>query len=242
MSSALFLAQSSFGSIWSLVSSSGPIAQMVLLVLLFFSLLSWGIIFQKARFYKEAGQQSQEFYARFRRTSSLSELYSKCERFPQSPLAGIFKSGYEELNQQMESSNSGDDSPQLTLNPGTLKSLSRVQRTLQKTGQTEMTALEASLAWLATTGAVTPFIGLFGTVIGIINAFQGLGEGALTTIQAVAPGISEALVATAAGLFAAIPAVIAYNHFLNRLKVFGVEMDDFSAEFLNTIERSFGVS
>ena len=242
MNLALFIAQGSFGSVWSLVSSSGPIAQMVLLILLFFSLFSWGIIFQKVRFYKEVDQQAQEFYARFRKTSSLSELYSKCERFPQSPLAGIFKSGYEELSQQMESSNSGDDSPQLTLNPGTLKSLSGVQRTLQRTAQTEMTVLEASLPWLATTGAVTPFIGLFGTVIGIINAFQGLGEGSVTTIQAVAPGISEALVATAAGLFAAIPAVIAYNHFVNRLKLFGVEMDDFSAEFLNTIERSFGVS
>ena len=242
MSLALFIAQGNFGSFWSLVSSSGPIAQMVLLILLFFSLFSWGIIFQKVRFYKEVGQQSQDFYARFRRTSSLSELYGKCERFPQSPLAGIFKSGYEELSQQVGSSNSGEDSPQLTLNPGTLKSINGVQRALHKTAQTEMTALETSLAWLATTGSVTPFIGLFGTVIGIINAFQGLGEGAVSTIQAVAPGISEALVATAAGLFAAIPAVIAYNQFVNRLKLFGVEMDDFSAEFLNTIERSFGVS
>jgi len=215
---------------------------MVLLILLFFSLFSWGIIFQKVRFYKEVGRQSQAFYDRFRRTSSLSELYSNCERFPQSPLAGIFKGGYEELSQQMEPPSSGDASPQLTLNPGKLKSLSRVERTLQKTAHTEMTVLEASLPWLATTGAVSPFIGLFGTVIGIINAFQGLGEGAVTTIQAVAPGISEALVATAAGLFAAIPAVIAYNHFINRLKLFGVEMDDFSAEFLNTVERSFGVS
>jgi biopolymer transport protein TolQ len=239
---ALFIAQGSFGSFWTLVGNSGPIAQMVLLILLFFSLFSWGIIFQKVRFYKEVGQQSKAFYDRFRRTSSLSELYSKCERFPQSPLAGIFKGGYEELSQQMESPSSGDDSPQLTLNPGKLKSLSRVERTLQKTAHTEMTVLEASLPWLATTGAVSPFIGLFGTVIGIINAFQGLGEGAVTTIQAVAPGISEALVATAAGLFAAIPAVIAYNHFISRLKLFGVEMDDFSAEFLNTVERSFGVS
>ena len=242
MNLALFIAQGNFGSFWSLVSSSGPIAQMVLLILLFFSLFSWGIIFQKIRFYKEVGQQSQEFYSRFRRTSSLSELYGKCERFPQSPLAGIFKSGYEELSQQMGSSKSGDDSPQLSLNPGTLKSLNGVQRALHKTAQTEMTVLEASLAWLATTGAVTPFIGLFGTVIGIINAFQGLGQGSVSTIQAVAPGISEALVATAAGLFAAIPAVIAYNQFIHRLKLFGVEMDDFSAEFLNTIERSFGVS
>jgi len=105
---ALFIAQGSFGSFWSLVSSSSPIAQMVFLILLFFSLFSWGIILQKVRFYKEAGQQSQEFYERFRRTSSLSELYSKCERFPKSPLAGIFKGGYEELSQQMESSTPGE--------------------------------------------------------------------------------------------------------------------------------------
>ena len=102
-----------------------------------------------------------------------------------------------------------------------------------------MTALESSLGWLATTAAVTPFIGLFGTVVGIINAFQGLGQGGASTIQAVAPGISEALVATAAGLFVAIPAVIAYNHFINDLKVFGVELDDFSVELLNLLERSF---
>ena len=117
---ALFIAQGSFGSFWSLVGNSGPIAQMVLLILLFFSLFSWGIIFQKVRFYKEVGRQSEAFYDRFRRTSSLSELYSKCERFPQSPLAGIFKGGYEELSHQMESPSSGDDSPQLTLNPGKL--------------------------------------------------------------------------------------------------------------------------
>ena len=122
---------------------------------------------------------------------------------------------------------------------GISKSLDGLQRTLQKSAQTEMTMLEDSLSWLATTGTVTPFIGLLGTVIGIINAFQGLGEGSVSTIQAVAPGISEALVATAGGLFAAIPAVIAYNYFIDRLKVLGVTIDDFSVEFLNTIERSF---
>ena len=114
-----------------------------------------------------------------------------------------------------------------------------LERSIRRSAQTEMTALESSLGWLATTAAVTPFIGLFGTVVGIINAFQGLGQGGASTIQAVAPGISEALVATAAGLFAAIPAVIAYNHFINDLKVFGVELDDFSVELLNLLERSF---
>lgn len=234
-----FLAQGSFGSFWSLVAASGPIVQAVLVILLFFSVASWAIIFKKVRFYKDVDHQSQEFYGLFRRTASLSKLYSDCQRYPRSPLAGIFKSGYEELNQQMNPSSSGVEATETSKNQGMIKSLNRVQRTLLKSAQTEMTTLEHSLSWLASTGAVTPFIGLFGTVIGIINAFQGLGQGSVTTIQAVAPGISEALVATAAGLFTAIPAVIGYNHFVHRLKVFGVEMDDFSAEFLNTIERSF---
>ncbi|MEE8350327.1 MAG: MotA/TolQ/ExbB proton channel family protein, partial [Acidobacteriota bacterium] len=161
------------------------------------------------------------------------------QRYTKSPLAGIFKNGYEELNHQIKASEPSGERSAASGAQGSLKSLNGLQRTLQKSAQTEMTSLENSLSWLATTGAVTPFIGLLGTVIGIINAFQGLGQGSVTTIQAVAPGISEALVATAGGLFAAIPAVIAYNHFVNRLKVFGVEMDDFSVEFLNTIERSF---
>ena len=230
------IAQGTFGGFWSLVLNSGPMGQLVMLVLLFFSVFSWSIVFKKVRFYKEAERQSQNFYDEFRRTSNLSTLYQDCQRFPNSPLAGIFKSGFEELTQQINATQPEEATPESS---ESLKSLNGLERTLQKASQTEMTTLEDSLSWLATTGAVTPFIGLFGTVIGIINAFQGLGQGTTTTIQAVAPGISEALVATAGGLFAAIPAVIAYNHFVNRLKVFGVEMDDFSTEFLNTVERSF---
>ena len=234
----LVVAQGSFGSFWSLIAQSGPIAQVVLLILLFFSLLSWTIIIKKVRFYKGVEQESQQFYERFRRTSSLSQLYQDCDNYRKSPLAGIFKNGYEELSHRVQEP--GDPQAQYNALPQdqSVRNLNGLQRTLQKSAQTEMTTLEESLSWLATTGAVTPFIGLFGTVIGIINAFQGLGEGAVTTIQAVAPGISEALVATAAGLLAAIPAVIAYNHFVSRLKVFGVEIDDFTAEFLNTVERS----
>lgn len=239
VSLTFFLVQQSFGSFWSLVTRSGPIAQGVLVILLFFSVFSWAIIVRKIRFFKEVNQETQGFYERFQSTDSLSELYSECELYSKSPLAEIFRSGYEELNHQIEASDSEVASIPSTGGKGALRSLNGLQRALQKAAQTEMTSLEGSLSWLATTGAVTPFIGLFGTVIGIINAFQGLGEGALTTIQAVAPGISEALVATAAGLFAAIPAVIAYNQFVSRLKVFGVEMDNFSAEFLNIMERSF---
>lgn len=226
-----------FGSFWTLIAGSGPVAQVVYVILLFFSVLSWAIILRKARSYKQVSHQSHAFHEYFRRSTSLSDIYRNCRNYPLSPLAGIFKSGYEELNHQIEALQG--NSPAAAREPPVLKNVNGLQRSLQKAATAEMTTLESSLNWLATTGAVTPFIGLFGTVVGIINAFQGLGEGSATTIQAVAPGISEALVATAAGLFAAIPAVISYNHFLSRLKVFGSEMDDFVAQFLNLIERNF---
>ena len=226
----------SFGSFWALIANSGPVALTVLLVLLFFSALSWAIIFKKVRSYREVECQSETFHEHFRRSNQLSEVYRDCPRYPMSPLAGIFKTGYEELNLQIEASQNPGNPSQ---GESRQKNTRGLERSLQKAAIAEMTTLESSLNWLATTGAVTPFIGLFGTVIGIINAFQGLGEGSATTIQAVAPGISEALVATAAGLFAAIPAVIAYNHFLNRLKIFGSEMDDFAVRFLNLVERNF---
>lgn len=230
--SSWVLLQGSFGSLWTLIANSGLVAQLVLLILLAFSVFSWSIIFKKYRFFKEVREQSSVFFEEFSRSQSLSEIYSSCERFPKSPLAGIFKAAYAELNHGIRGAD--QDSEVVLRNPRA------IERALSRASMSEMTVLERSLSWLATTGAVTPFIGLFGTVVGIINAFQGLGEGSTTTIQAVAPGISEALVATAAGLFAAIPAVIGYNHFINDLKVFGAEMDDFASELLNLLERSFG--
>lgn len=237
---SLVLLQSSFGSFWSLIAQSGPIAQAVLLILLFFSVFSWTIIIKKHKLYKEIEQQSLEFHEDFQKSSSLSEIYRDCERYPMSPLAGIFKSGYQELNHRVQTAKAEAESSQEAQRQAVLMGIGGLERTLRKAAMAEMMGMERSLNWLATTGAVTPFIGLFGTVVGIINAFQGLGQGSTTTIQAVAPGISEALVATAAGLFAAIPAVIGYNHFISRLRHFGAEMDDFSVEFLNLIERSFG--
>ena len=220
-----------FGNLWSLIASSGFVVQLVLLILLGFSVLSWAITYRKYSLFREARRQSQAFHSYFRANSSLSAIQAECEQFPKSPLAGIFKAAYYELQQEIEAGREPD---------AVVRNWSGMQRSMRRAAQIEMTALESSLNWLATTAAVTPFIGLFGTVVGIINAFQGLGEGSTTTIQAVAPGISEALLATAAGLFAAIPAVIAYNHFLGDLKVFGTEMDDFSIELLNLLERSFG--
>jgi biopolymer transport protein TolQ len=232
------VAQGSFGTFWSLIAQSGPVALFVLLVLLFFSILSWTIIVTKVRAYKKVEEQSFQFSEFFRRSSSLSEIHRACDEYPLSPLAGIFKTGYRELDHWIQAKG-GRSRTNPSEQHVTMLSIGGLERALRKAASAEMTTLEGSLSWLATTGSVTPFIGLFGTVIGIINAFQGLGEGSGTTIQAVAPGISEALVATAAGLFAAIPAVIAYNHFLNRLKVIGIEMDDFTTELLNLIERSF---
>ena len=220
----------SFGNLWSLIANSGLVVQLVLLILLGFSIFSWAITYQKYTLFRESRRQSQAFHSYFRATSSLAAIHAECDQFPKSPLAGIFKAAYYELQQEIEA---GRESSTV------IRNWSSIQRAMRRAAQIEMTTLESSLNWLATTAAAAPFIGLFGTVIGIINAFQGLGEGSTTTIQAVAPGISEALVATAAGLFAAIPAVITYNQFLGDLKVFGAEMDDFSVELLNLLARSF---
>ncbi len=233
------IAQGSFGGFWSLILNSGPIAIAVLLVLLFFSILSWAIIIRKYNTFTKVEAESLEFHEEFQRRSSLSDIYRECERFPMSPLAGIFKSGYVELNHRVQSARSRASNPDDAQREAVVNGLDGLDRALRKAAMAEMLTMETSLNWLATTGSVTPFIGLFGTVVGIINAFQGLGEGGPTTIQSVAPGISEALIATAGGLFAAIPAVIGYNYFLNRLRHFGAEMDDFAAEFLNLVERSF---
>ncbi|HOM98933.1 MAG TPA: MotA/TolQ/ExbB proton channel family protein [Acidobacteriota bacterium] len=237
---ALQLLAADFGGFWSLVTHSGPVAQLVLLVLAAFSIFSWTIMVQKYRLYRKVEEQSTEFHEAFQNSLSLSEIYKVCDNFPYSPLAGIFRRGYMELMMRVEAVNGHGPAAEEAQREAVLRGLPALQRTLQKAAMAEMLSLERSLNWLGTTGAVTPFIGLFGTVIGIIDAFRGLGEGGPTTIQAVAPGISEALVATAAGLFAAVPAVIGYNHFIARLRQFGAEMDDFAAEFMNLVERSFG--
>jgi biopolymer transport protein TolQ len=166
----------------------------------------------------------------------LSEVASACEQYRETPLSGIFTAGYQELNAQIQTVQNQDPGNPVLSD----RHVVGIQRALQRASAAELSILESGMSWLATTGSVTPFIGLFGTVIGIINAFHGLAmPGATASIQAVAPGIAEALWATAAGLFAAIPAVIGYNQFLSRLKNIGAEMDDFSLEFLNLVERSF---
>jgi biopolymer transport protein TolQ len=184
--------------------------------------------------FRQISQKNHSFVALFRKSSRLSEVAAACDLYRGTPLSGIFSAGYQELNAQIQTlSPQKSDHPVLSE-----RNFVGIQRALQRAAAAETSVLEGSMSWLATTGSVTPFIGLLGTVIGIMSAFLGLGVGT-TSIQAVAPGIAEALIATAMGLFAAIPAVIAYNQFIGRIKNIAAEMDDFSSEFLNLVERSF---
>lgn len=216
------------GEVVDLVRRSGLVAQAVLLILLGFSVFSWAIIFAKWSGFRKARAQSDRFMKAFRRSQKLSELSAVADQFRPSPLVEVFDSAFQELLQGL--SGGGNPGGQ----PGSTVAL---QRSLQIACSEQLSRMESMLSWLATTGAVTPFIGLFGTVWGIMDAFHGLGMAGTASLRAVAPGISEALITTAAGLFTAVPAVIAYNIFLHRLREFGARMDNFSLEFLNVAER-----
>ncbi len=219
------------GEVWHLLANTGLVARIILVLLLFFSVLSWAIIFHKYRSFKAGRRNSQEFLKVFRQSKKLSEIRSSCQKLAASPLPAVFLAGYREIESQAVASE----------NPGKprIRSLDAVERALEIGASGELRRMEQWLTWLATTGAITPFVGLFGTVWGIIDAFQGLGQAGTASLRSVAPGISEALITTAAGLFAAIPAVIAYNHFVQRVREFGAMMDDFALEFLNMTERHF---
>jgi len=211
------------GEIVTLIKQTGIVAQVVLLVLLAFSILSWSIILTKWASLRRARAQSGRFLRAFRRAQKLQDVAAVSDQFKPSPLVPVFENAYDEFRRQGE------------------QNIPAVQRAAQIASSEELTRLERRLPWLATTGAVAPFIGLFGTVWGIIDAFYGLGDAGAATLRAVAPGISEALITTAAGLAAAIPAVIAYNSFTHTMREFGSRMDDFSLELLNLIERTTGV-
>jgi len=212
------------GDIVDLVRETGAVAQAVLLTLLAFSLVSWAIILSRWSLLKRARVQSGRFLRAFRRAQRLQDMNAVAEQFRPSPLVGVFQSGFREFERQVGTS-------------GGLRNPLAVQRAMQISSSEEMTRFERNLPWLAITAAVTPFVGLFGTVWGIIDAFHGLGTSGAATLRAVAPGISEALITTAAGLVAAIPAVIAYNLIGGSLRDFAARCDDFSLEMLNAIER-----
>jgi biopolymer transport protein TolQ len=222
-----------------LVLRSGPAAKVVLLLLLVFSVVSWGIILHKLWYLRRVQKQTSTFRDVFRRSTKFSEVQAVCKTYEQSPLVGIFQAGHAELNTQLKQSAQELGSPGATPGRPTLKSLPAVDRALLRAAAVEVAKLERRLPLLATTASITPFIGLFGTVWGIMTSFQGIASVGSTSLGVVAPGIAEALIATAAGLFAAIPAVYFYNHFVAVVKDLTASMDDFALEFLNIAERNF---
>ncbi|MGE5246328.1 MAG: MotA/TolQ/ExbB proton channel family protein [Betaproteobacteria bacterium] len=231
-------------SFYELVAQSSTISKVVLLILAVFSIVSWGIILYKLWTFRRSERQTSSFLDVFRRSNKFSEVQAVCRSLGQSPLVGLFESGYAELTGQLRQTAPAEvagvaSNPRAVAARPILKSLSAVDRALMRASVVEVNKLEHHIPFLATTASIAPFIGLFGTVWGIMSAFQGIGQTGSTNLGVVAPGIAEALVATAAGLFAAIPAVYFYNHLTNRVKLFASEMDDFAMEFLNIAERNF---
>jgi len=216
----------------TLILQASIIVKLVLLCLLFFSVFSWAIILAKRNTLKSASIQSKKFLKIFRKCKNLLEVNEASQRFKASHLAALFHAGFKELAYLKKSSQSSCL---------TSENLESINRALIKASNKEVIRLEKMMSFLATTGSASPFIGLFGTVWGIMDSFQEIGIQKSASLQTVAPGIAEALIATALGLFAAIPAVIAYNHYLHRIKEIISEMEDFSIEFISISERLYGI-
>ena len=212
-----------------MVHNSGPVALAVLAILLVLSIFSWTIMLSKAGTFRRARVQGQGFLRAFRKSSRLSEISAVAEQYRPSPLVSVFSEIVEEYQRQ-------------TGGRGTPRNPVAIERAAQTASSEALTSLESQLTWLATIAAVAPFIGLLGTVMGIVDAFHGLGTQGAATLRAVAPGISEALITTAAGLVVAIPAVVGYNQLTARLKEFAARMDDFSRELLNALENAASAS
>lgn len=219
--------QAQNSTFFELLLGASPIAKGVLILLLIFSIYSWAIIITKWLWLRDAEKQTKTFLSRFQRGGKLSELYQATDQDGRSPLVRVFIAGFDEIKNQI-----GDGD-------GSIRSIDALGRVLQSATIAEVSLMERRLAWLATTANASPFIGLFGTVVGIIIAFRGLSTASASSIQAVAPGIAEALIATAAGIAAAVPAAIFYNHFLNRIKALTAIIDRFSLELINLVERHY---
>jgi biopolymer transport protein TolQ len=222
-----------------LVLDSSWLSLGVLFILLTFSAISWGITLYKIAVYRRAARQTATFLDVFRKSSKFSEVQAVCPTLKESPLVGLFQAGYSEVNSQMRQPTPDATKPPAPAGRPTLRSLDSVDRALMRAQAVELAKLERHVPFLATVASITPFIGLFGTVWGIMGSFNSIGAAGSSSLGVVAPGIAEALIATAAGLFAAIPAVYFYNHFTQRVKELASVMEDFSLEFLNICERNF---
>ena len=214
-------------SLIGLLLQAGPVAQAVFITLLVFSVVSWAVAWSKYRLLSTTGRNNAGFLSAFRGAKQLVELSTAGERFRPSALVTVFEFGYKEVARQVNKY-------------GKLTNAGALERSLQLGAGEEAARLRQNIGWLATTASVTPFIGLLGTVWGILQAFRGLGQAGGATLRAVAPGIADALIATAFGLFAAIPALIFYNYFSSRIREIGDGMENFSIEFFNMAERSYG--
>lgn len=231
-------------SLLEIILNSHPVVLMTMIILLVFSVVSWGIILYKYRFLRQAQRESGLFLESFWRSDRLDEAYRSVEQYPHAPVAQVFRAGFAELRRLLsdhpeERGPNKDPSGRATPLAVGPSGLDNVTRALRRAGTAQLTSLERRLPFLATVGSTAPFIGLFGTVVGILLAFNKIGATGSASIATVGPAISEALVATAVGLFAAIPAVIAYNYFLSRVRVLSAEMDNFSSDFLNIVKRHF---
>ncbi|MGH7898097.1 MAG: protein TolQ [Candidatus Binatia bacterium] len=224
-------------SLVSILLSASPVVQLALLILVGFSVGSLGVILHKFRQLRAARRQSERFLEIFWEAKNLAAMHNASVDLKQSPVAHVFRSGYQELQRLTRAKKSGTwgDSAETT----DLGGIANVERAMRRATNQEITRLERALTFLATTASSAPFVGLFGTVWGVMTAFRGLAATQTSSIQAVAPGIAEALVATAVGLAAAIPAVVAFNHFAREIRVLTADMDNFSAEFLNIADRHF---
>jgi biopolymer transport protein TolQ len=211
-----------------LLEQTGWVARIVLLLLLTFSLVSWAVIFQKANLFSMLNRHTERFLGEFRSRRKLND--PRPMTASSSPLVAVYSAGVKEVESQLTDTNP---------HAGRIRSENAILATMQAASQGEVRKLEKWMPWLATTASVTPFIGLFGTVWGIIDAFSGLGEAGAASLRAVAPGIAEALITTAAGLFTAIPAVIAYNQFLHSIRNLSAQMDTFANEFLALVEKTY---
>lgn len=230
------------GSVLGMVMNAGLLVQFILLILLLFSVVSWAIIVTKYRSIRKVDEENRLFLDAYMKSNNLADVLPEAKKYPVSSLAAVFRAGYTELvnfakagrgaSSSRGKEETGGSSPEI-------KGLDNVERALNRACSAEATKLETALGFLATTGSASPFIGLFGTVWGIMDTFRSIGFRGSATLAVVAPGISEALIATAAGLAAAIPAVIFYNYYLNRIKTMTLEMDSFSSELMNIVERYY---
>jgi biopolymer transport protein TolQ len=232
------------GDVFDLVLRAGPVGKLVLLILMGFSVASWAIIIHKWRQLRRVRRETRMFREIFAESDNLPLVYAATKQYYTSPLARIFAAGYAELRVYLSAkipirgrNGVSDELTEESVHAVEVFDVGRFQRRLSVVASEETLRLEGLLSFLATTGSATPFIGLFGTVWGVMNAFHGIGLRGSATLATVAPGISEALIATAAGLAAAIPAVISYNHFVSQIRVISAEMENFAGEFASYAER-----